>query len=209
MSRLVRRAIVFLIVAQASLPLAAQGQGLTKDCEPGFRRFIEMAEAGQLGEDVIDANVGVMHDHVRIELVRKGLPDKVLHLTIKRSRHSISRFFDITPEEGADENDVRRVGELLDQVFPQDPFRLAGIEALPGDMPAETLTEAWAYRGWQGVQQNIEQRMMTLITLPRAKVIILLLGMALFAGTFLLWTAVPPLETAKDRRVPPPYEGGG
>jgi hypothetical protein len=198
MSRLVRTVLGLLSVAQASLPLAAQGQALTKDCEPGFQRFIDMAAAGQLGEDVIDANVGVMHDHVRIELVRKGVPSKVLRLTLKRSRHAISRYFDITPEEGADENDVRRVGEALDRVFSQDPFRLAGIEAFPGDMPATSFIEAWSYRGWKGIQQAVEQRMMTLITLPYAVAVIVLLGLALLAGTLLLWTAVPPVDTAKE-----------
>jgi hypothetical protein len=198
MSRLVRTALVLLIVARASAPLAAQGQGLTKACEPGFLRFIDMAAAGELGDDVVDANVGVMGDQVRIELVRKGVPNKVLRLTLKRSRHTISRYFDITAEEGADESDVRRVGEALDRVFSQDPFRLAGIEALRGDMPAATFMEAWSYRGWKGVQQAVEQRMMTLLTLPHAVAVIVLLGMALLAGILLLWTAVPPLEKAAD-----------
>lgn len=201
MSRLVRTALALLSVAQASLPLAAQGQALTKDCEPGFQRFIDMAAAGQLGEDVIDANVGVMGDQVRIELVRQGVPSKVLRLTVKRSRHTISRYFDIVPEERADENDVRRVGEALDRVFSQDPFQLAGIEALPGEMPATTFMEAWTSRRWKGVQQGVEQRMMTLITLPCTVAVIVLLGMALLAGTLLLWIAVPPLETAADRRM--------
>jgi len=198
MIRLVRTALGLLSVVQASLPLAAQGLGLTKDCEPGFRRFIDMAAAGQMGDDVINANVGVMSDHVRIELVRKGIPAVVLRLTPKRSRHSISRYFDIAPAEGAGENDVRRVGAALDRVFSQDPFRLAGMEALPGEMPASSFIEAWSYRGWAGVRQAVEQRMMTLPTLRYTTAVIVFLGMALLAGTLLLWTAVPPSETAKE-----------
>jgi hypothetical protein len=208
MNRLVRTALGLLIVVQVSLPLAARGQGLTRDSEPGFLRFIGMAEAGELGDDVINANVGVMGDTVRIELVRKGAPSKILLLTLKRSRHSISRYFDIAAEEGADENDVRLVGEALDRVFSEDPFRLAGNEALPGDMPATTFMEAWSYRGWKGVQQAIEQRMMTLITLPHAVAVIVLLGMALLAGTLLLWTAVPPLEGGRQMRRDPSTGSG-
>lgn len=174
------------------VPSATAAQALPEDSEEGFRRFMAMAEAGELGDDVIRANVGVVKDRAHIELVRTPEPSKFFVLTIRESPHAASRFFDVAPDQGATPDDVRRVGAALDRAFTRDPFRLTGVELFPGHGPRPGVFEAWNRGGWRGVLRAAEVHMMTAASLRRTITVSLLLGVGLIAATALLWSAPPP-----------------
>src|SRR6266481_1286875 len=82
---------------------------LTKDSEVGFERLIHMAQVGQLGKDVSNANVGVFKNYARLELVRGGAPTKVFLLTPRTSTTRACRYFNIEPGDGASASDVAGV----------------------------------------------------------------------------------------------------
>jgi hypothetical protein len=177
------------IVAQRRADLA-----LTRDSEVAFERFIHMAQTGQLGEDVSNANVGILKNHVRVELVRPGAPVKVLLLTPKGSNQAVCRYFDIAAGDGATAGDVARVGQALDAVFGADPFQLAYdvFNASPGGDPLPSLAEAWAYGGWRGVLHGFERRTVALAGLPYTIVVIVALAAAFLTSLWLLWGSTPP-----------------
>src|SRR5437763_4219192 len=139
MSRVARVALG-LGAMVCSLSAAAQDLSLTRDCEVGFRQFINLAEAGRLGTDVSDANVAVADNQVRVELVRAGAPSKLLFLTRKRSPESPSRYFDIALGEGATADDMDRVGKAVDEVVPSDPFEIVALAPSPDGEPMSRLT---------------------------------------------------------------------
>ena len=178
----------------------AQDLALTKDCEDGFQRFIHMAQSGQLGEDVTNANVGIVGNRVRVELVRTGAPIKLLLLTPKSSPHTICRYFDVAPGDGATARDVGRVGAALDEVFGADPFRLPGLEESLGGDPIPSLAGAWAYGTWRGVLRVVERRMMVLASLTYTAGVIVVLALACLASLALLWGSLPPHMIAKSDR---------
>jgi hypothetical protein len=193
--------IVALLLAGAlwSAPGQAQDLALTADCEDGFQRFIHMAEQGQLGADVSEANVGVFKTWARVELVRRGAPTKVLLLTPKATPQVASRYFDIAPGDGADAADVRRVGRALDEVFTSDPFHLPGLEEVVPGSPIAGVTDAWRYGGWRGVLRVLEQRMMVLVSLQYTVAVIAALMVGSLLSLLLLWgsdAARPPAPPA-------------
>ena len=197
MSRVARVALC-LGAMVCSLSAAAQDLSLTRDCEVGFRQFINLAEAGRLGTDVSDANVAIADNQVRVELVRAGAPNKLLFLTRKRSLESPSRYFDIALGEGATADDVDRVGKALDEVFSSDPFQIIGLEASPDGDPIPSLIEAWRQDGWRGVARACERRTMVLASVRYTVGVIVLVALALLLSLALLWGSRPP-RSAFDR----------
>ena len=197
MSRVARVALC-LGAMVCSLSAAAQDLSLTRDCEVGFRQFINLAEAGRLGTDVSDANVAIADNQVRVELVRAGAPNKLLFLTRKRSPESPSRYFDIALGEGATADDLDRVGKALDEVFSSDPFQIVGLEASPDGEPISSLIEAWGRDGWSGVARAWERRAMVLASLRYTVGVIVLVALALLLSLALLWGSRPP-RSASDR----------
>jgi len=179
------------IVAQRWRDLA-----LTTDSEVAFERFIHMAQTGQLGDDVTNANVGILKNHVRVELVRAGAPVKVLLLTPKDAAQGVCRFFNIEPREGATASDVARVGHALDEVFAEDPFRLAYdfYNATPGGDPIPTLAMAWGDGGWRGVRRVVERRIVALAGLTYTIGVIVALAVALLGSLVLLWGSTPAIR---------------
>lgn len=191
------RVVSFLLVWNA--PAIAQDVTLSKDCEEGFRRLMHLAQGGQLGDDVSNANIGIAGNQVRLELVRTGAPNKQLLLTPKRSPHEISRYFDVAAGDGATASDVERVGRALDDVFRKDPFHVLGVEGPPTGDPIPSLTEAWAYGGWRGVLRVCERRMMVLAGLEYTIAVIVALAFVSLASLVLLWASIPPRLTAGAR----------
>ncbi len=166
---------------------------LTTNCEAGFRRFIHMAQTGQLGRDVTNANVGILKNHVRVELVRGGTSNKLLLLTPKSGGQTMARYFNIEPGEGATATDVARVGQALDEAFDADPFELAYdfFNAVPAGDPIPRLADAWAYGGWAGVMRTVERRMAALVG-PRYTIAVIVgVGASLLASLVLLWGSTP------------------
>ena len=215
-----RRAVcvaVFLLVALLrNLPAGAQDPALseehelvaqrwrdlalTKDSEVAFERFIHMAQTGQMGHDVTNANVGILKNHVRVELVRAGAPVKLLLLTPKDSTQTASRYFHIEAGEGATASDVARVGRALDEVFAEDPFQLAYdfFNAAPGGAPIPSLADAWVYGGWTGVLHGLGRRMAALAGIPYTVAVIVALTTALACSLVLLCGSTP-LSTDQSR----------
>lgn len=171
---------------------AAQDLVLTERCEDGFRRLIHMAQTGQLGSDVTNANVGILNNQVRVELVRAGAANKLLVLTLKSSPHTISRYFDVAPGEGATASDVVRVGKALDEVFVEDPFQVLGLEETLSGTRIPSFTEAWAYGGWREVLRVFERRMMVIASVRYTITVIAALAAGLVASLSLLWGSAPP-----------------
>jgi hypothetical protein len=178
---------------------------LTKDSEVGFERFLHMAQTGQLGEDVQNANVGVFKNYARLELVGGDAPKKVFLLTPKSSTTTGSRYFNIEPGEGATSGDVARVAQALDAAFGEDPFQLAYdfFNAPPGGDPIPRLVDAWRSGGWRGVVRGLERRMAALAGLRYTVAVIVALAAALLASLWLLWASQPPpvrIESSADSR---------
>jgi hypothetical protein len=182
-------AVGALLVSLVSWSAPATGRELTlsKDSESGFLRLMHMAQTAQLGADVINANIGVDGEHVRVELVRRHAPIAVLRLTPKRSAQTVCKYFDITPGEGATASDVARVGKALDDVFTGDPFQILGHEESFGAVPHPTLTEAWEYGGWRAVLRALEVRMMVPASLEYTVGVIVLLALGVLASLLVLW----------------------
>jgi len=174
------------IVAQRWRDLA-----LTRDSEAAFERLIRMAQAGQLGDDVTNANVGIVKNHVRVELVRAGAPMKVLFLTPKGSTPGMSRYFAVTPGDAATARDAARVGHALDLVFDVDPFQRAYdfFNVAPGGAPLPSLFEAWTFDGWRGVTRGLERRMAALASLTYTVAVIVALSASFLASLWVLWGA--------------------
>src|ERR1043166_3987190 len=122
-------AALLLIALLQHGPTLAQGEGLakagearaqrwrdmalTKDAEVGFERFLHMAQTGQLGADVRNANITVFKNHARLELLRGDAPKQVFLLTPRSSTTAASRYFSIEPGEGASAADVEGVAPGL------------------------------------------------------------------------------------------------
>jgi hypothetical protein len=195
-------AAAFLVGALLWTAGAAAQDDLTLStaCEAGFRRFIEMAESGRLGDDVTDANVGVAGNRVRVELVRSGAPMAILQLTPKRSPQTISRYFEVVPGDGASATDAERVGRALDDVFGEDPFQIRGLEGSPAGDAMPSLVAAWASGGCRGVLRVFERRMAVLASRSYTIAVIVALAVASLASLALLWGSVPPHPTAESTR---------
>ena len=185
------RASLLLVGLLGNLPASAQDLMLTEACEDGFRQLIQMAQTGRLGEDVVNANVGVEKVRVRVGLVRAAAPSKVIWLAPKRSAQSLARFFDVTAGEGAAEDDLVRVGRALDEIFRQDPFVIAGFETAPGGEAIPALVDAWTNGGWWGVVRVFERRMMAFASVTYTKGVLVVLAMGLAASLALLWGSAP------------------
>jgi hypothetical protein len=185
----------FLLIGLCGATPAADDLTLTKDCEAGFRRFIRMAQTGQLGDDVTNANVGVEGNQVRVELVRAGAPAQLFSLAPKRSPRAASRYFEVVAGAGATASDADRVGRALDQIFAEDPFHIVALEQPPGN-PIPTLAEAWALSGWRGVVRGLERRMMVLASLPYTIGVIVSLAAGVLASLVLLWVSPVPARGA-------------
>lgn len=177
-------------------PVSAQDLMLPKDSEAGFLRFMQMAQTGQLGDDVINANVGVFKTWVQVELVRQGAPKKLLYLKPKSTTQAFSRYFDIEAGEGTTASDVVRVGRALDAVFADDPFELTLdlFNTTPDRIPR--LADAWAYGGWRGVFRALQRRMVAMAGLTYTVAVIATLVAGLLVTLVLLWGSMPPRSTA-------------
>lgn len=178
------------IVAQRWRDLA-----LTEDSATAFERFIQMAQRGQLGDEVVNANVGILKNHVRVELVpAPGAQRKLFLLTPKDSTQTLCRYFNIDPGDGATASDAARLGAALDAAFADDPFRLAYdfFNAVPGGDPLPSLAAAWHNSGWKGVLRGLVRRTVALAGLPYTVAVIGALAAALLASLWLLWGGPPP-----------------
>jgi hypothetical protein len=165
---------------------------LTKDCEQGFRRFVEMAQNGRFGSDVEDVNVGISAKQVQIELVRRDAPSKHFLLSAKRSTHSISRYFDVVPGEGSTVADAEQIGRALDEVFLESPFVLPAISRPRNAAPASGTAGTWSSDSWMGLLHGAAWRMMGPASLEYTVGIIVALVLGLLATLVFLWTAQPP-----------------
>lgn len=189
---------VFVLTALLwNVSASAQDLMLPKDSEVGFRGLMHMAQTGQLGDDVTNANIGVSKTSVRIELVRAGAPNKLFFLTPKGSAQTTSRYFNIEPGEGASASDVARIGKVLDEVFGADPFQLPPgfFETPPGGAAIPGLVAAWGDGGWRGVVLVLQRRMVALASLRYTIAVIVALAAALLASLLLLWGSIPPRTT--------------
>ncbi|MBI3783596.1 MAG: hypothetical protein HY270_09355 [Deltaproteobacteria bacterium] len=175
--------------------VASWGQDLSlnEDSEAGFRRLIQMAQNGRLGDDVSNASVSVVRDQVRLELKRAGLPSKWLTLTAKQASSTSSRYFDIRLDAGATANDVALVAAALDAVFAVDPFQTtAGLFESPQlEQSASSFVEAWVDGGWPAVWRTLGRRLTTLASLRYTIAVIAMMVGAVVASLLLLWGASP------------------
>jgi hypothetical protein len=189
----VRRIAAFLLPAllMGIAPAAAQDLMLTEACEDGFRKLIQMAQQGRLGDDVTNANVGVEKIRVRVELLRTGAPSKVIWLAPRRSEQALARFFDITAGEGASQDDLVRVGRALDEIFPADPFVVSGFEASPGGEAIPGFAQAWTSDGWRGIVRVFERRMMAFASVEYTATLLVVLAIGVAASLVLLRGSEP------------------
>ena len=187
-------AIFALTVLLWSASASAQDLMLPPFSEVGFLQLIHMAQTGQLGEDVTNANVEVFKTWVQVELVRAEAPTKLLRLTPKSSTQTICRYFNIEAGEGATTSDVERVGKALDEVFAGDPFQLdpGFFDEPPGGEPIPRLADVWQYGGWRGVLRVLERRTTALASLGYTIAVIVVVSTVLLASLLLLWGSERP-----------------
>jgi len=179
----------------------AQDYALTKSSEVGFRRLIHLAQTGRFGADVTNANVSVLKDHVRVELVLAGGGTRVLLLRHKDAPQKLSRLFNIDLGEGATAEDAGRVGQALDESFAADPFVVAfdffGYGA--GSNPLPGLAQAWEAGGFGSAVVVLEGRFIS----PRSKgstvAVLIALGGGVLACLILLWGSTPARVAARER----------
>ena len=185
----------------SKVPAAGQDDlTLTTACEAGFRRFIQLAQSGRLGDDVSNANVGVIGNQVRVELVRSEAPATVFLLTPKRTTQAVSRYFEVVPSGGATAEDVARVGRVLDEVFPTDPFQITGFEGSPTGDVVPGLVAAWSTDGWRAALRVLERRMVVLASLAYTVGVIVVLALASLAGIALMWGSMPSRPSPESTR---------
>ena len=163
---------------------AAQDLTLGADSEDGFRRLMRMAQTGQLGDEVVNANIAIAHDRVHVELVGPGGDSK--HLTVTRSPLRGAGFFAVTAGDGASASDAERVSRALDAAFDRDPFRVAGLEETAGDTVVPGLADAWRDDGWRGLARVGERRMMANAGRAYTVGVIVLLAAGLSVSVILL-----------------------
>jgi hypothetical protein len=178
---------LLLLLGFIASSAAAQELTLSRDCEVGFRRFIQMAQQGRLGDDVTNANVSVDGDNIEIELVRAHAPAKRFRLKARQSGQIGSRYFDIALGSGASSADAERLGRALDLAFVSDPFVILGDEALRGGAALPGIFAAWRAGGWHGVVRVLERRMMVLASVRYTMAVTALLGVGVLASLLLLW----------------------
>jgi len=171
-----------------------RGLALTKDCEDGFRRLMQMAQSGQLGKDVAQANVGIFKNHARVELVRRELPIAVLLLTPKDSSDGMPPYFSVEPGMGATAEDVARVARALDEVFTENPFRPAYdfFNASRVGAPIPGIGEAYASGGWRGVLGVLARHTAALASLSYTVAVLVMLVAGIVASVLLLWGSTSP-----------------
>ena len=206
-----RRAVTILplalLLATAALGATARADDLAlrEDCAAGFQRFMRMAEDGALGADVATANVSVEKTTARIELVRRGAPNKRFLLTSRRDAKSASRYFDIAPEQGATAADVAAVGAALDRAFPTDPFAVTGTETIADATSQPTILSAWRSGGWHAALRSAERRIMSTVSVAYTVAVIVGLAFGTAASLVVLWSPPPRIEAeepASPRTVP-------
>jgi hypothetical protein len=175
---------------------SAQSLGLTTDAEVGFRRVIRMAQTGQLGDDVTNANVAIAHDHVRLELVRAAGGRQMFLLT--RAADTTAGYFAVAPGAGAGAGDAARVGSALRAAFRHDPFQVVGLEESYAGAPIPGLVDAWSDGGWRGVVRACERWLMVPASLGYTIGVIAVLALATLASLAVLWGSTPP-RAARDQ----------
>jgi hypothetical protein len=82
----------------------------------------------------------------------------------------------------------------LDEIFPSDPFVVAGFEAAPGGEAIPGFAEAWTDGGWRGVVRVFERRMMAFASVEYTAGLLVVLAIGIIATLALLWGAVPERE---------------
>jgi len=171
----------------------AQDLALTKDSEFGFQRLIHFAQTGRLGDDIANANVGVLKDRVRIELIGRNGETRLLLLTRKTSTLALARYFDIEVGQGATASDAARVGKALDEAFEADPFEVAlgAVGAYPGAQRVPSLAEAWRDGGARGVFRSLAWCVVTPPGLGYTLTVTVLLAIAALASLIVLWGSAP------------------
>ncbi len=190
------RAPIFAVFLLWCQPVSAQDLALTTESEFGFQRLIHAAQTGKLGDDVTNANVFVLKNRVRVELVRKGGANKILLLTHKASRQSWCRYFDIEPGDGATPADAARLGNVLDVAFPQDPFQVAwDFFGVYSHEPIPSLPQAWRDGGRKGVQRVLESYLIAATGVRYAVAVIGAVVIGLCASLVLLWGSDPRRAT--------------
>ena len=186
------RAPILTLLLLCCQPVSAQDLALTTESEFEFQRLIHSAQTGALGDDVTNANVFVLKNRVRVELVRTGGASKTLLLRHKASAQSWCRYFDIEPGEGATPADAARLGKVLDAAFAEDPFHVAwdffGVYA---HEPIPSLAQAWRDGGRKGVQRVLESYLIAATGVGYAIAVISAVAVGLSASLVLLWGAAP------------------
>jgi hypothetical protein len=193
MRRRTSRLGLWLLLWLASVAPAAAQRPLTPDAEAGFRQLMRMAQAGELGSEIANANVGVERERVSVELVRADGSTQRFTLTARGAAPAASRFFAIAAGAGASEDDVARLGRALDACFAHDPFDLGDdFFAADQDGGVPTLGEAWASDGWHGAGRALLRRMASPAGLRYTVAVIALLAIGVLASVAILCTTPPP-----------------
>jgi hypothetical protein len=189
---------LLLALLSCAGPVAAQELTLSAERTRGLQHFIEAAQAGRLGEDVRNANVGVFKHSVEIELVRTRGPNQHFLLTRKDSTQNRSRYFNVEPGAGATASDAERVGQLVDECLGADPFRpfLDFYGASTRGRPLPSLLTAWRDRGWRGALQAFESHFIAPPGLWQTATIFAMLAALLIAGLIVIWTGLVQSSSA-------------
>jgi len=181
--------VVLLAMLRVVVAVAATDLVLTTGSDLGFRRLIQMAQQGELGEAVHNANISIDKKRVRVELLGDG-PAKNLWLSHKSTPQDLSRYFHVEPGDGATVDDVHRLSVALDAVFTQDPFGVS-IDAVGSSLggPAPSWGEVWAGGGLLGMVKELERRLTSLASLSYTVALIVVLAGGLAVSLVVLSTA--------------------
>ena len=196
-----RVAVALLVLIGIFRVPSADGQdmALGADCEAGFRRFIQMAQSGRLGATVTNANVGIVMNYARVELLCEGMPNKHLLLKPTSSAKRVPLYSPAHGGGGAAANVGAGGGKALDEAFAHDPFQFPEgfVEAVPGDDSIPRLTDAWVNDGWRGVVRVVERQMLALAGVSYTIRVIVALAIGLLASLVVILVSTPPLSSRR------------
>lgn len=168
---------------------------LPRDTEESFRKLIRLTESGGAGADIINANVSILQESARIELVfRDGKRESFVARYPQMTGQQQSQYFAIEPVQGASPEHAALLGRLLDQCFTSDPFAVQpeGEAADLGLPVVPSAREAWARNGWRGAVSALTAGSLLPVSRGYAATAMAIHVVALFACMLLLWRGRTP-----------------
>jgi hypothetical protein len=186
-----------LVLACCLAPQSAQAVKsrwvLTQESEAVFKTVLTAAQTGKLGPGVKNANITILGEKVRIELVlTTGKKGFVLTHPPAEGASQPPRFFTLAPDADAVRADAARLIAILDEVFTSDPW-LEPVDWFNHDPVIKGGAPVDPYRrdGFRGLVASLGRRFVSHASRRFTIGLLAVLISLLAGGTTMLWRARP------------------